>query len=144
MTMQYVLEFHKSSFTMYFFLPNAKDGLPALLNKVSSESGFIDRHLPHTKVEVNRLIIPKFKIRFQFDASNVLRELGLVSIFSGGQLFVSSFFHKSFIEVNEEGTEVAAASAASDFVADHPFLFVIRENKTGVLLFTAQILNPSS
>ncbi|GAA0150678.1 protease inhibitor [Lithospermum erythrorhizon] len=130
MTMQYVLEFHKSSFTMYFFLPNAKDGLPALLNKVSSESGFIDRHLPHTKVEVNRLIIPKFKIRFQFDASNVLRELGLVSIFSGGQLFVSSFFHKSFIE--------------SDFVADHPFLFVIRENKTGVLLFTAQILNPSS
>ncbi|KAI8548738.1 hypothetical protein RHMOL_Rhmol07G0296800 [Rhododendron molle] len=74
----------------------------------------------------------------------------------GRKLYVSSIFHKSFIEVNEEGTEAAAASAAAmrevsrrlsippkmDFVADHPFLFVIREDMTGAVLFIGQVLNP--
>ncbi|GAA0171719.1 protease inhibitor [Lithospermum erythrorhizon] len=158
----------KRSFTMYFFLPEAKDGLPALLSRVGSESGFIDRHIPYEQVEVGNFLIPKFKMSFGFEASTVLKRLGLVSPFSGDgltemvdspvgeKLYVSSIFHKSFIEVNEEGTEAAAASAAViklrslavpeklDFVADHPFLFIIRENMTGVLLFTGQVLDPSS
>lgn len=76
---------------------------------------------------------------------------------SGGEnLCVSSIFHKSFIEVNEEGVEAAAATAGVlmvtsltrkyklDFVADHPFLFVVREDKTRFLLFVGQIHNPIS
>ena len=65
---------------------------------------------------------------------------------------VSSIFHKSFVEVNEEGTEAAAASAETielrslsmpqDFVADHPFLFLIREDLTGVVLFVGHVVNP--
>ncbi|KAF7137345.1 hypothetical protein RHSIM_Rhsim07G0233400 [Rhododendron simsii] len=158
----------KRRFSMYFFLPNAKDGLSALMEKVSSESGFLDRHLPYQEVEVGEFRIPKFKISFGFEASKVLMGLGLVLPFSGDggltemvdsptvgrNLYVSGIFHKSFIEVNEEGTEAAAASAAVlmqrglsipgkiDFVADHPFLFVIREDMTGVVLFIGHVLNP--
>ncbi|KAA3488884.1 serpin-ZX [Gossypium australe] len=157
----------KRRFSMCFFLPDAKDGLPALVEKVSSESGFLERHLPHQPVEVGEFRIPRFKISFGLKASEVLKRLGLVLPFSGGggltemvdspqgrDLYVSNIFHKSFIEVNEEGTEAAAATSAVmvccslriprtiDFVADHPFLFLIRENATGVVLFIGHVLNP--
>ncbi|KAG5542207.1 hypothetical protein RHGRI_021916 [Rhododendron griersonianum] len=132
----------KRRFSMYFFLPNAKDGLSALMEKVSSESGFLDRNLPYERVTVGE----------------IRSDLWLVEALDVcfPQLYVSSIFQKSFIEVNEEGTEAAAASAAAmrelckrlpippkiDFVADHPFLFVIREDMTGAVLFIGQVLNP--
>lgn len=155
-------------FSMYFFLPDAKDGLPSLIEQIDSQSGFIDHHIPYQQVEVGQFKVPKFKISFGIEVSNVLKELGLVLPFTEGGLLemvdsqmaqglqVSKIFHKSFIEVNEEGTEAAAASAAViklrglfsidiiDFVANHPFLYVIREDKTGTLLFTGQVLNPLS
>nr|GEW74239.1 serine protease inhibitor (SERPIN) family protein [Tanacetum cinerariifolium] len=62
-------------------------------------------------------------------------------------LRVSSIHHKAFLEVNEEGTEAAAATGLVadgllvDFVADHPFL--IREDVSGEVLFTGQVVNPS-
>lgn len=156
----------KRKFSMCFFLPDAKDGLTALLEKLGSESEFIEHHLPYQQVEVGDFRIPKFKIGFGFEASEVLKGLGVVSPFEGGgltemvdsavgqNLYVSSIFHKSFIEVNEEGTEAAAVTAAVvklralmierklDFVADHPFLFVLREDMTGVVFFVGQVLNP--
>lgn len=156
----------KRQFTMYFFLPDAKDGLSALTEKLASESGYLEDKLPNQKVQVGDFRIPRFKISFGLEASNVLKELGVVLPFTGGgltelvdspvgqNLCVSDIFHKSFIEVNEEGTEAAAATAATillrsafssttiDFVADHPFLFLIREDLTGTVLFIGQVLNP--
>lgn len=100
----------------------------------------------------------------------MLKELGVVLPFTrdaeltemvemessdGGKLFVSSVYHKSFAEVTEEGTEAAAVSAVDimqqclmiedevDFVADPPFLFVIREDMSGVVLFMGQVNDPS-
>lgn len=158
----------KRRFSMYFFLPDEKNGLPSLLQKMGSESDFLDRHVPRQKVEIGEFLIPKFKISYGFEASEMLKELGLVLPFTGGgmtgmveasssmgrNLCVSSIHHKAFVEVNEEGTEAAAASAAVvmlrslmtgdkiDFVADHPFVFVIREDMTGVVLFMGQIVDP--
>lgn len=155
-------------FSMYIFLPDARDGLRNLAEKLSSESEFLNHHIPWEKVNVGKFKIPKFKISFGFEASGLLKTLGLTSPFGqdadltemvdsavGGKLYVSSIHHKSFVEVNEEGTEAAAATAAVvmlrrsrrrveplDFVADHPFLFVIREDNTGVVLFIGHLLNP--
>ncbi|KAL3617805.1 hypothetical protein CASFOL_038126 [Castilleja foliolosa] len=153
----------KRRFAMHIFLPNAKDGLPALVEKVSSTSGFIEDHLPYRKVVVGDFRIPKFKINFGFEASKALKRHGLVLPFLCSEMVdsietvgVNKIYHKTFIEVNEEGTEAAAATAAVlvswsmgrrhvdliDFVADHPFLFVVREDMTGVVLFVGQVLNP--
>ncbi|VFQ65692.1 unnamed protein product [Cuscuta campestris] len=156
-------------FSMYIFLPDAKDGLPSLMHEVSSDSGLLERCLPsNNPVRVGKFRIPKFKLSFGLEVSDVLKELGVVSPFAGGggeglteivdgrtKLYVSQIFHKSFIEVNEDGTEAAAATAAIatrgasreealDFVADHPFLFFIREDSTGLILFIGNVINPLS
>ena len=60
-------------FSMYIFLPDSKDGLPALVEKVSSESGFLERHLPYKPVDVGESRIPRFKISFGFEASEEIR-----------------------------------------------------------------------
>jgi serpin B len=110
------------------------------------------------------LRIPRFNISFELETSDMLKELGVVLPFTNGgltkmvmstqNLCISNIFHKSFIEVNEEGTEAAAVTIAGavgssrivptriDFVADHPFLFMIREDLTGTVVFVGQVLNP--
>ncbi|EEE59488.1 hypothetical protein OsJ_11711 [Oryza sativa Japonica Group] len=155
----------KRQFSMYILLPEAQDGLWSLAEKLNSEPEFLEKHIPTRQVTVGQFKLPKFKISFGFEASDLLKSLGLHLPFSseadltemvdspeGKNLFVSSVFHKSFVEVNEEGTEAAAATAAvitlrsapiaEDFVADHPFLFLIQEDMTGVVLFVGHVVNP--
>ena len=154
-------------FSMCIFLPDEKDGLPSLIHKLNSQSEFLEDHIPHQLVKVGRFLIPKFKLSFEFKASKIMKELGLVLPFSDGSLtemvnepptlYVKEIFHKAFVEVNEEGTEAAAVTAARfsytsvkprpdivDFVADHPFMFVIREDTSGAVMFMGQVGNPNS
>jgi serpin B len=71
------------------------------------------------------------------------------------QLFISAVIHKAFVDVNEEGTEAAAATGGPmrptairspeepvDFRADHPFVFLIRDNRTQSILFLGRLVNP--
>ncbi|KAJ4965280.1 hypothetical protein NE237_017129 [Protea cynaroides] len=150
----------KRRFSMYFFLPDSKDRLPALAEKVASEPRFLDRCLPSEAVQVGDFRIPKFKISFRIEVSEVLKGLGLVLPFSVGRtemsLCISSIFHKSYIElVNKEGTEATSTSVVVwtaksyhpptnviDFVADHPFMYLIREDMTEAVLFIRHVLNP--
>ncbi|KAH6798457.1 hypothetical protein C2S51_034941 [Perilla frutescens var. frutescens] len=153
-------------FSMYIYLPNEKDGLLALTRRLCCEPGFINNHLPHSMEKLDDFGVPKFKFAFDFEASSALIKLGLVLPFEcGGRLNemvdssipleVSEMFHRAFIEVNEEGTEAAAVSIGMaalgccfverkrlEFVADHPFLFLIREDYTGLVLFIGHLLNP--
>ncbi|XP_006161742.2 serpin B9 [Tupaia chinensis] len=113
-----------------------------------------------TDVEV---FLPRFKLQENYDMESVLRHLGMVDALVQGKadlsamaaetdLCLSKFVHKSFVEVNEEGTEAAAASAivvvecclvsGPRFCADHPFLFFIRHNRTNTLLFCGRFSSP--
>ncbi|CAD5316353.1 unnamed protein product [Arabidopsis thaliana] len=128
-----------------------KDGLDDLLKKMASTPGFLDSHIPRYKVELEQFRIPKFKIEFGFSATSVLNQVGV--------LHSVSMYHKACVEIDEEGAEAAAATAdveddgcaldmepppkKIDFVADHPFIFLIREDKTGTVLFVGQLFKPS-
>ncbi|KAF7061830.1 hypothetical protein CFC21_068494 [Triticum aestivum] len=153
----------KRQFFMYILLREAHDGLSSLSKRLSTEPEFIENHIPIEMVEVGQFMLPKFKIPFGFEASNLLKGLGLQLPFSMEAslsemvnslvgLFIASAFHKTFVEVDEEGTKAAAATSVvivhqsqpsrMDFVANHPFLFLIREDITGVVLFIGHVANP--
>jgi serpin B len=107
--------------------------------------------------------LPKFKYGFKALLNDPLINLGLGIAFTesadfsnitpGGGIFISRVIHQTFIDVNEEGTEAAAAtivemlessvpSGPTPFRADRPFLYVIRENSTGALLFMGKVGKP--
>ncbi|XP_007522249.1 serpin B9 isoform X1 [Erinaceus europaeus] len=109
------------------------------------------------------VLLPRFKLEEDYDMESVLQHLGIVDAFhqdqanfsamtSERQLCLSKFVHKSFVEVNEEGTEAVAASAVvvvecslkigPRFCADHPFLFFIRHNKANSILFCGRFCSP--
>ncbi|XP_031406666.1 serpin-ZX-like [Punica granatum] len=151
------------SFSMCFFLPDERDGLCGLMERACSKPEFLNCHVPYKKVPVGQFRIPKFKILSKFDdLDERLDHLGvplgcLSEVVEDEPISLSKIIHKAFVEVNEEGTEAAAVTVMHrygacprssslpkyvNFVADHPFMFVIREKVTGVVLFVGQVLNP--
>jgi serpin B len=112
--------------------------------------------------------LPKFKSTSEFSLADTLKSLGMTDAFIYGQadfsgmdgrkdLFIGAVVHKAFVEVNEEGTEAAAATAVlmgfggaptnprpiPVFRADHPFLFLIRDNRSGGVLFLGRVMDPT-
>jgi len=106
---------------------------------------------------------PKFKMTSEFSLSQQLQALGMKKAFGDADfsgmngtknLYISAVLHKAFVEVNEEGTEAAAATAVvislksarryPSFRADHPFLFLIRDKATGSILFLGRYAKPPS
>ena len=107
--------------------------------------------------------LPKFKLEETYDLEEILVSMGMVDAFSPQKcdfsgmscdnLVLSKVVHKSFVEVNEEGTVAGAATAAiirlgsvgkppERFMADHPFLFFIRHNPTQSILFYGRYSSP--
>ncbi|KAM3619038.1 uncharacterized protein V6R79_002006 [Siganus canaliculatus] len=105
--------------------------------------------------------LPKFKLEEFYELNEALAKMGMKDVFSAaadlsgmsseGGLYLSAVAHKAFVEVNEEGTEAAAATAGmiafcmlreEHFTADHPFLFFIRHNKTKSILFLGRFSSP--
>ncbi len=106
--------------------------------------------------------LPRFKMEETYDMKSLLISMGMEDVFDGqvnlsgmspnNDLVVSKVIHKAFVEVNEEGTEAAAATAVVAkqrcgwippvFNADHPFLFFIRHNPTKSILFYGRFCSP--
>ncbi|XP_019099753.1 PREDICTED: serpin-ZX-like [Camelina sativa] len=138
-------------FSMQIYLPDEKDGFHAMLERLASTRGFFkdNKVLTSHRAGIKELKIPRFKFAFDFEASEALKAFGL-------EVPSSKIFHKSCIEVDEVGSKAAAAAALRgaggcgfrvlkkyDFVADHPFLFLIKEHRSGLVLFLGQVMDPS-
>ncbi|KAG5543389.1 hypothetical protein RHGRI_016204 [Rhododendron griersonianum] len=158
-------------FAMYFFLPDERDGLRNLLAKFDSDYGFLNQeNFKLRKENLDGFWIPKFKFSSGFDVSEVMDNMGQSSSFIMNPRDLSEMMHnskhvpgrintniiqKAYIEVDEKGTEAAAITCmgivgcamplpkkSCSFVADHPFVFMIKEERSGLVFFTGAVLNP--
>lgn len=160
------MPYNGGELSMIILLPSQRDGLPAIMNTISSEQ--FDRCVEQLEARRVQVSIPKFKLESQYDLREALETMGMVSPFDSHRaefsgmslepLLISKVLHKSFVEVNEKGTEAAAATAViiaptsaapsqdlpfdPKFIADHPFLFVIRHNPSGIQLFIGKMETP--
>jgi serpin B len=149
--------------SMLIVLPEEIDGLGALERSLSVKNLRAWRERLH-KRKVN-IYLPKFTMTREFRLDETLQAMGMADAFSlppadfsgmtgTPDLFISAVIHKAFVEVNEEGTEAAAGTALPaprahgipwppDFRADHPFLFLIQETRTGSILFLGRVADPT-
>lgn len=154
------LPYERESLSMLILLPSQKD-LTAFESSLNTENlslwkqQLLEQEIP--------IYLPKFKITAEFSLGDSLAKMGMVDAFRPGKadfsgidgeqtLFISAVVHKAFVEITEEGTEAAAATAVAvgrggppkKFLADHPFIFLIQENSTGNILFIGRLLDPTS
>ena len=159
-----VLPYGDERLNMYVFLPREKDGLGRLIDATKPDNlsdlfaGFSEKK--------GTVVLPRFKLEYEQNLNKVLTQLGMGVAFTPGADFskmvvppvtaaISDVLHKTFVEVNEEGTEAAAVTAVKmkmtamprpeekfSFVCDHPFLCAIRDDVTGSVLFLGAIYDP--
>lgn len=152
--------------SMVILLPDKTDGLPGLEKLLTWENVKSWLSELDGKPELETLLfLPRFKVETGYDLVAPFKALGMNEAFQAGMadfsgmgykkggLSISQIKHKAFADVNEEGTEAAAATAVEMkvtcvprypvFRADHPFIFIIRDSRTGSILFIGRLADPS-
>jgi serine protease inhibitor len=155
--------------SMIFLLPNHNHNSLADLEEAMSKVADLNSILRFGRKTKVKVTLPRFKLESQFDLVQPLMQLGMTDMFdenkadfsgmTGGTnkgLFVSQVAQKAFIEVNEEGAEATAATFAvvqsrsgwvypptPTFTCNRPFMFLIRDNLTGMILFSGHVTDPS-
>ncbi len=161
------LPYTDNSASMVVILPTSKSNLENAEKEFTYEN--YEKWASAMQQQDVRVLLPKFKIESDFSLNGYLQDMGIKRAFERGQaefdkiiekvpLHIGLVLHKSFVEVNEEGTEAAAVTAiimqATEsahheqpmpkmFFANRPFLFLIKDNKTGAILFMGKVLNPN-
>jgi len=156
------LRYGGQAFSMTILLPETAGEIDALVGSLtdanwSSWIGGLGEGDMHVSM-------PKFTLEYEIELNEVLEALGMgvafepgVADFSGmcclpGDLYIDEVKHKTFVDVNEEGTEAAAVTSVSvgvtsapmSFTVDRPFVFVIREKFSGTILFMGKVLDPTA
>jgi serpin B len=156
------LPYEERDLSMIVLLPNEAEGLPAFEKSLTPAN--LTKWLDKLSDHAVNVTLPKFKVTSEFMLKDVLSEMGMPiafdrhkADFSGmttrERLRISYVVHKAFVDVNEAGTEAAASTAVvmeryslpppATFRADHPFVYIIRDNRSGSILFLGRIVNPS-
>ncbi len=150
--------------SMVVLLPKKMDGIKGLEQDLTAES--LSKWLGAIRRRQVIVSVPKFKMTSKFSLAQVLQSMGMADAFTDQadftgmtarrELFLSAVIHQAYVDVNEEGTEAAAATGAvvgvtsigpgttPVFRADHPFLFLIRDKTTGSILFLGRVMNPQT
>ncbi len=152
--------------SMVFLLPAKKQALASLEQAVTADA--VKKWLGSMHPSEVIVSLPKFKITSELQLARTLSEMGMSDAFSNHADFsgmsekeglkISQVIHKAFVEVNEEGAEAAAATGVTMkplamrrperqtpvFRADEPFLFLIRDEKSGCVLFLGRVSNPAA
>jgi len=150
--------------SMVILLPAKKDGLTELEDSVNTDR--LREWMNALAWRQVSVFFPKFTMTCEFQLRSALADMGMPIAFTdeanfsgmtgGKDLFISKVIHKAFVDVSEEGTEAAAATAVimelasvveptlpAVFRADHPFIFMIRDNHSGSILFIGRLVDPS-
>jgi serpin B len=155
------LPYKGKELSMVVLLPDRKSSLDALEKKLSAE--MLDGALGKLREQEVVTALPKFEMTWEMVLNGPLQKMGMTDAFVFGRadfsgmdgsrmLYISMVVHKAFVAVDEQGTEAAAATAVvmafgcarrpTSFVADRPFVFLIRDKKTGSILFLGRVVNP--
>jgi serine protease inhibitor len=162
------LPYKGNRLAMTILLPRSPNGLAALEKQLTGD--MLTRSLSRLQNFNVQVTLPKFKMETTYELGEGLKKLGMKKAFtervadfggmskSSDKLYISRVIHKAFVDVNEEGTEAAAATAVimalptsapatfpfvPDFRADRPFVFLIREVDTGAILFMGRMTTPT-
>jgi len=158
------LSYGKEKYNMFVFLPEPGKNLQDMIAKLNSDNWetWIKSFNMTQNIDIK---FPKFKYEYDIKLNDVLTEMGMGVAFTGaadftginrdGGLYIDYVKHKSFIEVNEEGTEAAAVTIVAidktsagepkkvAFYVNRPFLYAITEKSTGAVLFIGTVKNPA-
>jgi serpin B len=154
------LSYGGGAYSMTILLPPTAPQLDSLIDHLTQANWSSWIGQLHT--DEIRVSIPKFSLEYEIELNDALTALGMGIAFSDtdadftrmhrdGGLFISEVKHKTFVDVNEEGTEAAAAtsvgvgatSAPMSFIVDRPFVFVIRERLSGTIMFMGKFVDPN-
>jgi serpin B len=156
------LPYGSGDLSMVVILPDDEDGLDALEKGLTLEQYESLTTAPGSRDEVS-VILPRFKMEKAFSLARALQSMGIRKAFDVNDadftgitndttgLFIGAAVHKAFVDVNEKGTEAAAAtgmklekkSKARQFKADHSFIYTIVHNETGLILFMGRCHDPA-
>ncbi len=157
------LPYQGGDMSMLVLLPKERDGLPAI--EANLDTAYLDDLIDQMRMQEVRLGLPRFTTTSDFSMAQMLRAMGMPRAFNpeeadfsgmtgDRELYISDVIHKAFIEVNEEGTEAAAATGVTmratsampqepvEFIVDRPFLLVLRHEPSGAMLFVGRIVDP--
>lgn len=158
------LPYGRNKVAMYVLLPDRNKNLEQVMKNLTTEElETVFENTQSNKPEL-RVSIPKFKTEYSRKLNQDLKSLGMnralskkadfTGISDKGDLYISRVRHKTFIEVDEKGTEAAAATSTAmgltsasipeRFVVDRPFLFFIRDDRSRTNLFVGKIFNPNN
>ena len=156
------LPYQGKDLTMVVLLPKKIDGLAELEHTLTLDT--LNQWLGLLREQEIMVFLPKYTMTSQFQLADTLGSMGMPDAFAPNKadfsgmdgtrsLCISAVIHKAFVDVNEEGTEAAAATGVAMrltavlepppvFRADHPFIFLIRDNRTGSILFMGRLAHP--